>query len=53
MRIKEKSSTRDALIVERILPYEEYGYWGPFLESPGNLLGPKPYFKIKIKRIEK
>ena len=21
---------------------------GPFLESPGNLTGPKPYFEIKI-----
>ena len=24
--------------------------WGPFLESPGNLTGPKPYFEIKISR---
>ena len=23
---------------------------GPFLESPGNLTGPKPYFEIKISR---
>ena len=26
---------------------------GPFLESPSNLTGPKPYFKIKIQRIKK
>ena len=23
---------------------------GPFLESPGNLTGPKPYFEMKISR---
>ena len=23
---------------------------GPFLESPGNLTGPKPYFEIKLSR---
>ena len=22
--------------------------WGPFLESPSNLTGPKPYFEIKL-----
>lgn len=27
--------------------------WGPFLERPCNLTGLKPYFKIKIWRIEK
>ena len=21
--------------------------WGPFLESPDNLTGPKPYFEVK------
>ena len=25
--------------------------WGPFLESPGNVLGPELYFKIKIYRM--
>ena len=24
--------------------------WGPFLESPGNLTGPKSYFKTKVSR---
>ena len=24
--------------------------WGPFLESPGNLTGPKSYFEIKFSR---
>ena len=24
--------------------------WGPFLERPGNLTGPKSYFEIKISR---
>ena len=24
--------------------------WGPFLERPGNLTGPKSYFKIKVSR---
>ena len=24
--------------------------WGPFLESPGNLTGPKSYFEIKVLR---
>ena len=24
--------------------------WGPFLESPGNLTGPKLYFEIKLSR---
>ena len=24
--------------------------WGPFLEAPGNLTGPKSYFKIKVSR---
>ena len=25
--------------------------WGPFLERPGNLTGPKSYFEIKFSRI--
>ena len=24
--------------------------WGPFLERPGNLTGPKSYFEIKVSR---
>ena len=24
--------------------------WGPFLESPGNLMGPVSYFEIKVSR---
>ena len=24
--------------------------WGPFLESPGNLTGPRSYFEIKFSR---
>ena len=24
--------------------------WGPFLERPGNLTGPKSYFQIKVSR---
>ena len=24
--------------------------WGPFLEAPGNLTGPKSYFEIKLSR---
>ena len=24
------------------------GAWGPFLERPGNLTGPKSYFEIKV-----
>ena len=24
--------------------------WGPFLERPGNLTGPKSYFEIKLSR---
>ena len=27
------------------------GPWGPFLESPGNFLGPKSNIQIEIKRI--
>ena len=26
------------------------GPWGPFLETPGNLTGPKSYFEIKVSR---
>ena len=25
-------------------------FWGPFLERPGNLTGPKSYFEIKVSR---
>lgn len=28
--------------------FAEYNIRSPFLGSPGNLTGPKPYFKIKI-----
>ena len=28
----------------------QFGSRGPFLESPGNLTDPKPYFEIKISR---
>ena len=27
-----------------------YLSWGPFLERPGNLTGPKSYFEIKVSR---
>ena len=27
-----------------------YGSRGPFLESPGNLTGPKSYFEIRVSR---
>ena len=27
-----------------------YGAWGPFLERPGNLTGPKSYFEMKVSR---
>ena len=29
------------------MPFET---WGPFLERPGNLTGPKSYFEIKVSR---
>ena len=31
-------------------PQFRHGNWGPFLESPGNLTGPKSYFEIKVSR---
>ena len=30
--------------------FRETGPWGPFLERPGNLTGPKSYFEIKVLR---
>lgn len=29
-------------------PGFDFRTWGPFLEVSGNLMGPKPYFKMKI-----
>ena len=29
---------------------QRFPAWGPFLERPGNLTGPKSYFEIKISR---
>ena len=31
-------------------PVKLTGPWGLFLESPGNLTGPKSYFEIKVSR---
>ena len=30
--------------------FRETGARGPFLETPGNLTGPKSYFEIKVSR---
>ena len=37
----------------RALAQVRYRTWVPFVESRGNLSGPKPYFEVKIQRIEK
>lgn len=31
-----------------LFPGFDFRTWGPFLEVSGNLMGPKPYFKMKI-----
>ena len=31
-----------------LFPGFEFRTWGPFLEVSGNLMDPKPYFKMKI-----
>ena len=43
-------STPQGLRVVGSLSFFKKGTWGPFLESPGNFLGPELYFKIKIYR---
>ena len=34
----------------RIVVGAVLGPWGPFLETPGNLTGPKSYFEIRFSR---
>ena len=41
-RLKEIDDVTPKVSVERD--------WGPFLERPGNLTGPKSYFEIKVSR---
>ena len=43
------SFTYDRNFVKREI-WEELPIWGPFLERPDNLAGPKSYFEIKFSR---
>ena len=42
--------TKGIMSPEKFRDFRETGPRGPFLESPGNLTGPKSYFEISVLR---
>ena len=46
-KVDLRKHTKDSELTKKVAQ-EKFTAWGPFLERPGNLTGPKTYFEIKV-----